>query len=93
MALCAIDSGDLADIVENLVEVALAESETNEDEAFRHQTGFDEGCENVAVGVEPEVIAASEHDSRSIGHLAVYLQQPAIGHWSFMRIALLSHKK
>ena len=61
------------------MEVIVAEAESDEDEALSHETCFDEGCENVAVGVEAEVVAAREHNAGGVGYLAVHLQQPTTG--------------
>lgn len=57
--------------------VIISEAESDEHEALGYQTGFDEGREHVAVGIEAEVVAACEHDGGCIGYLAVHLQQPA----------------
>ena len=61
------------------MEVIIAEAESDEDEPLGHETCLDEGRKNVAIGVEAEIVAASEHDAGGVGHLSVHLQQPTTG--------------
>ena len=49
------------------MEVIVTEAESDEDKTLRHQAGLDEGCKNISVGIEAEVVAASENDGGSIG--------------------------
>lgn len=59
------------------MEVIVPEAESDEDKTLRHQAGFDESCEDVAVGIEAEVVAAGENDGGCIRYLSVHLQHPA----------------